>query len=250
MAQDEYFSFGDEDLGGDLEVPDLEEDQLLGGSAVALADPPEHGLDELGHGLNEPEGGLDELEDPSSAAKRAARPRGDSKRASSARRGPSSRRMHLLAATALAVFALVVGRATIGAIDASGPAAPARDVAVGSERAVEETMPANAAAERLRASRERAAEQQQVRQRRAKTRHRARRSRDRRAAQRERRAETKQRKQKAQEASGASEEIPTEYIPPAPEAAPETTPEPEPSPPPSSSEAGLQDGANSPEFGL
>jgi hypothetical protein len=235
MAKDEYFSFGDEDLGGEFDAADPVEGHLSGSAAVALADPPEE----------EVLGGVGDI---SSAAERAARPRGDSERASSERLGPAPRRTHLLVAAALVILALVVVRVTITALDGAGTAAPRQDVAAGSQSAPEaiaHSAPQSSAAEQLRASRERAAERQQVRQRRAKTRRRARRSRERRAAQRERRAEKQREQAAAQEVGGAAEPNPSEYIPPAPEAAPEA----EPSPPPSD-ETGMQDGASSPEFGL
>lgn len=245
MAQDEYFSFGDEDLGGDFQAAGLEDEgHLLGGQAVALAEPPEPpGIDFV------------EREGTAPAAERAARPRGDSKRASSERRRPSSRRAHLLAVAALAVLTLAVVRVTIAAIDTAGPAAPKQDAVTESEGAAQDPASADAdalgATEQLRASRERAAEGQQVRQRRAKTRNRARRSRERRAAKRERRDERQQEEQKNQGTKGVSGQVPTEYVPPAPEVAPETTHEPAPeSSAPPSGEAGLQDGSSSPEFGL
>lgn len=240
MAQDEYFSFGDEDLD-DVEAVGHEDADLAPESpAVALADPPEADLDEL-DGLTSP-------------AKRAARSRGDSERASSEKRRLSSRGTHLLAVLALAVLALVVVRVTITTIGPTDPTAPSHGVVSGSEELAGKKEPnaAAVASKQLRAGRERAVERQQIRERRAKTWQRARRGRDRRAAKRKQAAEREHRRQKGEEANAVSEPAPTEYLPPVPEVAPESAPESETGPSPSSpnGEAGLQDGARSPEFGL
>jgi hypothetical protein len=231
MAQDEFFSFGDEDLAGETDRSELTDDHLSGSPAIALADPPDAVP-------------LGEFGNTSSAAERVRRPRGDSERASSERRRPSSRRTQLLACLALLLLAIVVVRGASSALSGAPSAAPSRDVAgevQSPTEAIVPSAPEDSGAEQLRASRERAVERQQVRQRRAKTRRRARRSRDRRAARQERRADA----QRDQAASQAPEPAAPEYIPPAPEAAPEY----DPSPPPSG-ETGLQDGASSPEFGL
>jgi hypothetical protein len=235
MARDEYFSFGDEDLGAAFEGVDLEADLHLGrGAATALADPPA--------------GEFDESDEPATAAERVQRSRGDSERASSEKRGPSPRRTQLIALAVLVALTLVVVRVASAALD-GGPAPSRQDVSVGSPAESSDAAGSGsvAASEQLRASRERAAERQQVRQRRAKTRRRARRTRERRAAQHERRAAKEQRDLEARESG--SPQASTEYIPPPVEAAPEAAPKPEASPPPSG-EGGLQDGASSPEFGL
>lgn len=235
MARDEYFTFGDEDLGAAPGSHDLDDDFHPGrDSAIALADPPA--------------GGRGESNERTSAAKRVQRSRGDSEGASSEKRGPSSGRRHLIAVVALVSLVLVVVRVAIAVVDGE-PAAPRQDVSVGS--ATEKSGSAGSGSVvpsgQLRASRERAVERQQVRQRRAKTRRRARRGRERREVRRERRAARERRDLEAQEAS--SPPASTEYIPPLTEGAPEAAPEPETGPSPSG-EGGLQDGSSSPEFGL
>ena len=235
MARDEFFSFGDEDLGATPDGAVLEDDLHSGREpATALADPP---VGEFS--------GDDEL---ASAAERAQRSRGDSERASSEKRGSSSRRTQILTVVALAALALVVVRVAIAVVD-SEPAVPRENVSAGSatENSVSDGRGSAVPSEQLRASRERAAERQQARQRRAKTRRRARRSRERRAAQRERRAAKERRELEAKEVSGGQTSV--EYVPPPVEAAPEAAPSPEAGPPPSG-DAGLEDGASSPEFGL
>ena len=239
MARDDFFSFGDEDLGAAPDGPDLQDAFNPGrDTAIALADPPA--------------GRFDASDEHASAAERAQRSRGDSERASSEKRGSSPRRTQLLAVAALVALALVVVRVATAVVDGE-PTVP-RDVSVGSatEKSVSPGSGSVVPSARLRASRQRAAEQQQARQRRAKTRRRARRSRERRVAQRERRAAKEQRELEAKEAS--SGQTSTEYLPPPVEAAPEAAPAPEatssPEPSPPRENGGLQDGAGSPEFGL
>lgn len=243
MAKDDYFSFGDEDLESAFDAASPGEDEFSGPTALALADPPEPLVTE---------------ESSPTAAKRATRPRGDSESGSSERRGPSSRRSHLAVTVTLVLAALVIVRIGISAVAGGGGAsAPQPTIARQAERSAEAQVapPAPERAEQLRASRQRAAERQQVRQRRAKTRRRARRSRQRRSEERSHRAGEKREEKAAQEASSDSSESPAPaYLPPpAAEPAPPTSaPAPEASepPPPPRGEGGLHDGSSSPEFGL
>ena len=244
MAKDDYFSFGDEDLESAFDAASQGEDEFSGPTALAVADPPE-----------EP---LVEEEGFPTAAKRAARPRGDSESGSSERRGPSSRRSHLAFTVALVLAALVIVRVGISAVaDGGGASAPQPNIARQSERSAEAPVGPSARerTDQLRASRGRAAERQQVRQHREKTRRRARRRRERRSAERHHRAEERREERATQEASSGSSESPAPaYIPPpAPEPDPSTSapaPEASPSPPPPRGEASMRDGSSSPEFGL
>jgi len=226
MAQNDYFSFGDEELESEIDLADLSEgypDQ-----AVALAEPFDGipaGEDDLG-----------------SVAERAARPRGDSTKGSSEKRLPSSRRTLVLAALASGLLVLFLIRAAISGLTAGEPVA--RSQAIPSVTRPAATAPVDLQArqaEALRASRQRAAERQRARRHKARTRRRARRGRQRGKDARARRAEP--------EAVSSAPEAPApEYVPPTYEPAPPaSSPEPAPSPP---SEDHLQDGSHSPEFGL
>jgi len=236
MAQDDYFSFGDEDLESELELADLRED--FPDQALALAEPPEPAPI-----------GEDGFE---SAAKRAARPRGDSENGSSERRLPSSRRTRVFAVLALGLLALFLVRIGVSALaggeptDRSQASSPEARPAAPST-AVFETRRRAAA---LRASRERAAERQRARQHRAQTRRRARRRRQRAAIERHQSAKHRREREAAQEEAATAEAPAPEYAPPTYEpASPPSTPAPEPAPAPPS-EGHIHSGATSPEFGL
>lgn len=237
MAPDDYFSFGDEDLEGELDFSDLEGDST--DLALALVERPvEDSAGEDGFG---------------SAAERAARPRGDSENGSSERRLPSSRRTRLFVVLALGVLALLVVRVAISALD-GGPSRGQSHGAASEPRSTAQ-LPANLSAQRpaeaIRASRERAAERQRVRQHRAQTRRRARRRRERAAAERHQRAKEHRAQEAEQAVPAPAPEMPApEYVPPPYEPAPSaSSPEREalPSPP---SEPHIQNGSSSPEFGL
>lgn len=247
MAQDDYFSFGDEELDAELDLTDLRGDSP--DQAVVLVEPPfadEFGADEDWFG---------------SSAKRAARPRGDSKIGSSERRLPSSRRTRTVAALALGLLALFLVRTAISTLGGGEPAAQSASASASkstSTRMARSAAPAAAdldarrRAEGIRASRERAAEGQRIRQHRAQTRRRARRRRQRIAAERQQHAKVRRAQADSrEEASAAPAEGPaTDYVPPTYEPAPPpSSPAPEPAPEPPS-QPRIRNGANSPEFGL
>lgn len=236
MSSDDFFSFGDEELGGDFDPPEALTPSS-GDTALAVADPP--------RSIPEEEG-----EEFSGAPRRASLPRGDSVRGSSERSEPSwgRKRILVVAAIALAAFVLAhVARSALGGgggdpnhVTRSTEARPA--VAIRSEVRDQQT--------RARANRERAAERHQALRQRAKTRHRARRRRERRAARRQHRADLKRRRE-TQEAPVESSAAPSvEYLPPEPEApAPESASAPE-AEQPAGDGGELHDGSSSPEFGL
>jgi len=232
MAQDDYFSFGDEELEGELELADLGRDQP--DQDLALVEPPDAGEVRADEDRFGP------------AAKRAARPRGDSKKGSSERRRPSSRRTRIFAALALGFLALFLGGIAISGLSGGEPAVQ--------DQASTSTAPPVAPsaadlearrAETIGSSRERTAERQRALQHRAQTRRHARRHRQRRTA--ERRQRVKQRLAK-EEAASAVEGPAPEYVPPTYEPAPPpSSPAPEPAPGPPTE---IHSGASSPEFGL
>ena len=228
MKQDDYFSFGDEEL--DLADPERE----LPDQALALAEPPDAARD--GDGLLGP------------AAKRAARSRGDSEQGSSERRRPSSRQARGLAAIALGLLALLFVRIALSALGGADPAAQ-NPAGTSTRHAAPSTadLEARRRAEAARASRERAAERQRARQHRARTRRRARRRR--RVAEGRRRAKERRSEKQAREEAAVEAPAP-EYVPPAYESSPPpSAPAPEPAPEPPG-EGHLHDGSSSPEFGL
>jgi hypothetical protein len=237
MAQDDYFSFGDEDFESELGLGDLRED--FPGQALALAEPPEPAPI-----------GEDGFE---SAAKRAARPRGDSENGSSERRLPSSRRTRVFAALALGLLALFLVRIGVSALGGGEPSDRSQASATEARSAAPSAavLEARRRTAALRASRERAAERQRARQHRAQTRHRARRRRQRAGAERHQNAKQRREREAAQEEAAATAEAPApEDVPPTYEPAPPpSTPAPEPDPAPPS-EGHIQNGASSPEFGL
>jgi hypothetical protein len=247
MAQDDYFSFGDEELDTELDFIDLREGSP--DQAVALVEPPavdEGGADEYWFG---------------SSAERAARPRGDSKNGSSERRLPSSRWTRTVAALALGLLALFLIRTGISTLGGGEPATQSASANRSTSTSTRVARPATPApadlnarrqAESARASRQSAAEGQRVRQHRAQTRRRARRRRQRIAGERQRHAKVRRAQTASQEeASAAPADGPaTDYAPPTHEPAPPpSSPVPEPAPEPSS-QPHIQNGANSPEFGL
>jgi len=244
MPQVDYFSFGDEELDAELDLIDLRGDSP--DQAVALVEPlagDELGADEDWFG---------------SSAERAARPRGDSKIGSSERRLPSSRRTRTVAAVALGLLALFLVRTAISTLGGGEPAAQSASASKSTSTRTARSAAPTAAdldarrAEGIRASRERAAEGQRVRQHRAQTRRRARRRRQRIAAERQQHARVRRAQAASrEEASAAPAEGPaTDYVPPTYEPAPPpSSPAPEPAPEPPS-QPHIQNGANSPEFGL
>lgn len=233
MAQDDYFSFGDEDFESELDLADLQEG--FPDQALALAEPPESApIGEEGF---------------ESAAKRAARPRGDSEKGSSERRLPSSRRIRVLAALALGLLALFLVRIGVSALAGGEPSDRSQASAAEARPAAPSAavLEARRRAAAIRASRERAAERQRTRQHRAQTRRRARRRRQRAAAERHQHAKQRREREAAQEEAAAAAEAPApEYVPPTYEPAPPPS-TPAPAPP---SEGHIHNGASSPEFGL
>ena len=233
MAQDDYFSFGNEEFESELDLADLGD--AYPDQALALVEPPEEvpaGEDESGP-----------------AAKRAVRPRGDSAKGSSEKRLPSSRRARVFAALALGLLALFLIRIAISALSGGEPAVQIQ-AGTGEARPAAPSaadLEARRRAEAIRASRERAAERQRARQHRAQTRRRARRRRQRAATERHQRVKERGAQAAAQEEAAAATEAPApEYIPPTYEPTPPAdSPAPEPS-----SEGHLRNGASSPEFGL
>jgi hypothetical protein len=237
MAQDEYFSFGDEDLDGELDFSDFEEDSS--DLALAVAERPQETF--------AGESGFE------SAAKRAARPRGDSEKGSSERRLPSSRRTRLFVALTLGVLGLLFARVAISALDGGTSGGQEHRIATEVRPAAPSSANRSAQerAEAIRANHERAAERQRVRQHRAQTRRHARRRRERAAAERRQHAKERQAQEAEQEAAApAPEASAPEYVPPPYEPAPPaSSPEPEAPPAPPSGDH-IHNGSSSQEFGL
>jgi hypothetical protein len=226
MAQNDYFSFGDEELESELDLDDLSEGHP--DQAVALAEPFD------GVPASEYELG--------SVAERAARPRGDSTKRSPEKRLPSSRRTLVLAALASGLLVLFLLRAAISGLTSGEPVAQSQANRSVTRRVAPSTAELEVRrADAVQASRQRAAERQRARRHKAQTRRRARRG-------RQRVKESRKRKTEPEAISSAPEAPAPEYVPPAYEPAPPaSSPEPAPSPP---SEDHPQDGAHSPEFGL
>ncbi|HWC48427.1 MAG TPA: hypothetical protein VG448_06065 [Solirubrobacterales bacterium] len=228
MPRDGYFSFGDEEVDGEAaiagfgaELP-VREQGLHEGSAIGGA-AGDHGL----------------------AAKRAQRSRGDSETRSSEKRGPSSRRTHLLAAGALSLLAVALVHLVVSAIDGSGSSRPGPSGATESRTAKE---PGRAPAvsgpvEQIGASREHNAERERARHHRAQTRRRARRRRQHAALRRQRRAEAQQAESQAPPVAEAPEPA---YEAPAPTYSEPPPPPPEPAPRSHPAEGG----SSSAEFAL
>jgi hypothetical protein len=238
MAQDDYFSFGDEELEAELNLTDLGPDP--GGNPVALVEPPD-GAEEFG-------ADEDWFGSPTEGVER---PRGDSK-GSLERRLPSSWRTRVLGGLALCLLILFLCRTVISTLGGDEPAV--QNSAPTTSRSAPPSavdLDAGRRAEAIRASRQRAVESQRARQHRALTRRRARRRRQRKAAERHQRANVHRSQAEAQEEPSDTVEVPAPvYTPPTYEPAPPpSSPPPEPAPEPPG-EPHIQNGAKSSEFGL
>lgn len=228
MAKNDYFSFGDEDLGGPAPVTSLPAEAGPGPAAPTLAADPQ-GTYEF------------DAVDPSGPARSAPRSRGDLSPGSSERRGAVSRWIVIGLAIAIAIW--LIAKIGLPVLAPAGPATPPAAVeGVGKESAAsvvpspELVPPApESIANHARQGRHRSAEAQRSDKHRSKVRDRAQRGR-----QREPRTD-----RQPEPASAPPAATPTqpEYIPapvepePAPESAPSDSPV-------------FQDGSSSPEFGL
>lgn len=233
MAQDDFFSFGDEELEAELSLPDLGDG--LQAQAIDLLDPPQVVP------AGEPA--------PRPAANQATRPRGDSKTGSSARRLPSSRPARLLAALALGLLALVLIH-VVASVFAGGQGQEKSRLSESAGRSVPTPTAELAArrhAEEIRASRERAAERQRARRQRAQTRRRARRRRQRVAALRHRRNTVRQPSEAPSEVVTPAAEAPAAEIPAPTYVSPSPTPE---ATSPEGGDGHVHNGSSSSEFGL
>lgn len=230
MAKDDYFSFGDEDLGGPAPVTSLPAEAGPAPAASTLAADAQ-GTYEF------------DTVDPPGPARTAPRSRGDLTPGSSEQRGAVSRWILIGLAIAIAIWAITkVGLPTLSA---DGPAVPPAAAVQGADeaRAASTVQPADVSrpgptprAAGIRRSRDRNAERQRVEKHRSRTRNRSQRGRERKA---------RGDRQPPAPAGASPVEAPAEveYIPPPAESEPE--PESAPTEPPA-----LQDGSTSPEFGL
>lgn len=229
MAKDDYFSFGDEDLGGPAPVTSLPAEAGPGPAAPTLAADAQ-GTYEF------------DAVDPSGPARSAPRSRGDLSPGSSERRGAISRWIAIGLAIAIAIW--LIARVGLPVLTPAGPATPPAAVQGVKKESAASVVPSSPDAVRTvpksrvshaRLGRDRSAEAQRSDKHRSKVRDRAQRGR-----QREPRTD-----RQPEPASTPPAVAPTqqEYIPaPAePEPAPESAP---------SGSPVFQDGSSSPEFGL
>jgi len=248
MGESDFFSFGDEELGAEPES--LWGESSTGSpTAGAVLDLPEDDLELV----------LAQAEDvesagpigPAMSEKGVRRPRGDSSSVSSAKRRPSSRRLHGVALLVLAVGAIALARIVLlsaGASSHAGLPVQASPSAIGKAKLETSRSTGREYTQRTlsRRSPAPAVEPHRVKKKKAQTRRRAKRRRS--AHGQGRRAggppSTSTPSAGASEDAGGAGEAPP-YEPSQPEPAPAAEPSES-----SGGESTLRDGSTSPEFGL
>jgi len=247
MAKDEFFSFGDEDVDTAADPWGSE-----GAAATLVLDEPDH----QGAGSPPLESGSERVDEE------VQRSRGDSGWDSSEKREPSSLRVRLVVALAVAITAIGAFRIIVPSFSTNGTG-PAQSVSTshsssGSVPEWRNESPSLAApSNRARPNGgQRGADDQRARRSRAEARRKRKRRRDRPTGRKAGPSGSRESASKKRGSSSPVHQSPPPSVPattpeeavvpsPAPPVEPSTTP-----PPPSGSSPKLQDGAQSSEFGL